>query len=600
MMSGLDGVQLHLVETLDEAMAFKRWLGERHEGDVIGVDTETTGLDPRAPGAGIRLIQFGDTQRGWAIPWEDWRGLALEALREWDGITAYHNCAFEYKWLDVHSPWKPLRERSVDTMIAANIIDPLGPGGLKPLSVKYVDRRAAAGQSSLDDAMTKNGWTWATIPVTFGPYYQYAALDTVITAQLWLKLEPQIKASYQEVFDLEMATRFIVSRMESRGVRVDLDYSQQKYDELSEYSDSVIEWGKSAYGINVGSNPQLARVITDLGGQITSYTPTGLPKVDKELLLFLSDVDNGVSEELSRLAGAVLSMRKARKWSSTYFSNFLSKNSDGYIHADIRTSGARTSRMSVSSPALQQLPSRGSAMVRKAFIPSDGHVFITCDSDQVEARIFAVLSGDKDLQQAFIDADATGSDFFTEIGKQVYAEPGFQKSDGRRGLLKNFFYGKLYGAGVETMAHSAGVATSRMQAVADTIDSRFPGIQKFIEATEREGMARKAAEGQAYVMNPLGRRLPADDRREYALTNYKIQSTAADALKQGLVRLDAAGYDDFMVLPIHDEILFDIPESDADQAVAEIPGLMSDTTFDVPLTASADGPLRSSWGEKYE
>ena len=67
---------MHLVQSLDEAMAFKRWLGERHENNAVAVDTETTGLDPREPRAGIRLIEFGDTMNGWAVPWEDWRGLA--------------------------------------------------------------------------------------------------------------------------------------------------------------------------------------------------------------------------------------------------------------------------------------------------------------------------------------------------------------------------------------------------------------------------------------------------------------------------------------------------------------------------------------------
>ena len=84
-MSVLTDTKMNLVTGTDRAMEFKRWLGERHEGDAIAVDTETTGLDPRESKAGIRLIQFGDTMRGWSIPWEDWRGLAMEALSRWDG-----------------------------------------------------------------------------------------------------------------------------------------------------------------------------------------------------------------------------------------------------------------------------------------------------------------------------------------------------------------------------------------------------------------------------------------------------------------------------------------------------------------------------------
>jgi len=184
---GLDDVQLHLVETLDEALAFKRWLGERHENDAVAVDTETSGLDPRDPGARIRLIQFGDTRQGWSVPWEDWRGLALEALGAWEGTFVTHNAAFEIKWVHHHSAFRFPRDRTVDTMIGAHIIDPLGSGALKQLSVQHIDKRAAAGQHTLQNAFAEQRWTWDTVPVTFEPYWTYAALDTTLTAQLWDK-----------------------------------------------------------------------------------------------------------------------------------------------------------------------------------------------------------------------------------------------------------------------------------------------------------------------------------------------------------------------------------------------------------------------------
>src|SRR5262245_35038772 len=123
MPGALDHVALHLVTNLDEACEFKRWLGERHENNVISIDTETSGLDPRAPGARVRLIQFGDTRVGWAVPWEDWRGLALEGLNGWEGTFGTHNLAFETKWLGVHSDFKFPRERTIDTMLGAHIIN---------------------------------------------------------------------------------------------------------------------------------------------------------------------------------------------------------------------------------------------------------------------------------------------------------------------------------------------------------------------------------------------------------------------------------------------------------------------------------------------
>ena len=98
-----------------------------------------------------------------------------------------------------------------------------------------------------------------------------------------------------------------------------------------------------------------------------------------------------------------------------------------------------------------------------------------------------------------------------------------------------------------------------MQAVVETIDTPFPGMTSFMKGIESDGWERQKAEGQGYVVTPLGRRLPADENRLYALTNYYVQSWAADILKKALVRLDASGYDEFLVLPVHDEIVIDIP-----------------------------------------
>ena len=88
----LDETTSTLIGNMDEIADFKRWLGERHENDTIAIDTETSGLDPRDPGARIRLIQFGDTQHGWAMSWEDWRGAAMEAMTQYEGTFAFHNC----------------------------------------------------------------------------------------------------------------------------------------------------------------------------------------------------------------------------------------------------------------------------------------------------------------------------------------------------------------------------------------------------------------------------------------------------------------------------------------------------------------------------
>jgi len=115
---------------------------------------------------------------------------------------------------------------------------------------------------------------------------------------------------------------------------------------------------------------------------------------------------------------------------------------------------------------------------------------------------------------------------------------------------------------------------------------------------ESTGVERERKEGEAYVITPVGRRLPADKGKVYALVNYYLQSWAADVLKKSLVRLDAAGYDNFMILPVHDEIVMDIPTQYAEQALRDVPKIMQELDHVVPLTAESEGPL-ARWGDKY-
>lgn len=918
--SPLQDATFHLVTNLDEALAFKRWLGTRHEGNTLAFDTETSGLSPYVPGARIRLIQFGDTRDGWAIPWEDWRGLALEALREWRGDLVGHNTVFDVNWIETHSTAKIPRHRLHDTMLQARIVNPLGSGALKPLSDTYIDPRASYGQQLLNQAFKEQGWEWDTVPVDFGTYWQYACIDTVVTAQLDRMFRPKMApgTSYSPVYEMEMAVSSVLGAMERRGARVDVDYCYKMQRELLDHSEEIREWGVAAHGINMGSMPQLAKRFNDLDVEIRETTPTGMPKIDKWQLQIIADVDNGYCSDARELAARTLDMRQSVKSANTYFRNFADMSIDGIVHPSIHSIGARTARMSISSPALQQcvdgatevltpvgwvrfdqlmdgvpiaqyavdsgsiefvvpsqvirqptvdplltlsvygrtfaytpdhrvlsfvrdrrrggvvphidtaadwhfaavaggfgdrkfaraghvkggrrltheeratltlaviaqadgnlrtdmakdayevsvskrrkidalracgvplrvtygrgdrpprhrgwilqehvsewlddsheknfrhsvltlceedlrwfidqilfwdgdftrgvsycqsirreksvdvvqaaaalcgyststffkddgggaiqlnlnrreyrafgsgtlstgsmiapdgmvycatVPSgaivtrreglvlitgncpKGDATVRRAFVPREGNMLVTSDYDQIEARLVAHFSGDSGMITAFEEADRTGLDFFTGIGKSLYT-PSFVKSDKRRTLIKNVIYGRIYGAGPAKMAETAGVPVDRIKAVMADLDERFPGLGGFMKSIENIGIRRERTEGEGYIITPLGRRLPCDTGKVYALTNYMVQSTAADMFKQGLLRLDAAGYGDWMLLPVHDEILLDIPKEHALEAVEDVPEILADRNLSVPITADADGPW-TSWGERY-
>ena len=606
MSSNLDGVKLELVDSVQQAEAFITWLGERRPHDAVSIDIETGELpgNPRdhalSPWHGrIRLVQVGDGMTGWSIPWDEWAGVFYQAMSRYDGQIVCHNIAFEAKWFEIQSRWKMPWHRAHDTMIMAQLIDPLGSGALKRLASLHIDGRAAQLQSGLDAALAENGWTWGTVPTSFEPYWAYGALDTVITMRLWEKFWDKCAPGqpYSRAYELEMAARKVVTRMELNGARIDLEYSQRKFDELSAYGEKVKDWARTHYdGLGITSNIQLVRQFERMGAEITELTASGMKAVNKDQLqMFLLDE----RPEVKQLADIVLKQRKADKLANTYFKNFLTDNVNGFVHPSVKTMGARTGRMSITAPALQTLP-KGDDTVRRAFIPKDDdHFIVTSDLDQVEFRMFSSLSQDANLISMFNLADATGSDPFTEIGREIYQDPTMQKSDKRRNLIKGVVYGRLYGAGVEKQAITAGVAKDQMQAVSDAFDLRFPGMAFFQKQVEDAGMRRLRAEGQGYVNTWTGRRLPCDEDRVYTLVNYLIQGGAAEVFKSNLIKLDQADLTDLLIVPVHDEIVLNAPKDSVEEVMQTVKECMTTTEgWSVPLTSGIDGPLKT-WGDKY-
>lgn len=586
---------LRLVSCIDDLFDLKSWLGERR--DVLGLDTETSGLDPWAPDAALRTIQIGDHRTGWVIPWVGWGGAAIECLNQWDGEITLHNASFDAKWLKVHADWDMPWDRTHDTMIMAQIERPGGRNDLKHLSTLFVDPRADEGEKELKSAMKVNNWTWATIPIDFGPYWHYSALDPILAAHLWSHFKTF--KSFPQTYDLEMAVRRICTNMESTGMRVDLDYSQRKFDELKNQVVESKKWAKDNWNISIGSNPQLAEFFTSLGAEFAVFSQTsGNPSVDKTQLALFANHENST---IASVAKFVLDVRAADKMSNSYFKNFLEMHNDGIVHPSIKTMGARTGRMSVTDPALQTIPKDDKFGVRGAFLSRrEGEVLISCDYSQVEMRLLAHFSEDPVLQETFKEADRTGGDFFVMIGQKVYNDPNFSKKDPRRGLMKGVMYGAAYGSGIQTMADAAGVPFEVMKAVADDLFTQFPGIKDFMKRTEQMGERREREEGVGYIVTGTGRRLPADKGKLYTLTNYMLQGTAAELMKRAIVRLDAAGYGEFMLMAIHDEMIFSMPEDMVEKALPEIQELMSycDGEFGVDLPAEPE-VIGTNWGIKY-
>lgn len=581
MTSPLADVQLHLVESIDDAMALKRWLGERHDG-VVAFDTESGGLSPWK--TALRMVQVGDKHTGWAIPFERWGGVALEILTSYEGDLAAHNGIHDWKFLSVKAgldlPW----HRIDDTLTLARIDDPARSNGLKPLGSSLIDRRAVAGQKALDEGMKANRWDWATVPVNYPPYWIYSALDPVITAHLHGHLKPRVMATAPEAYDLERAANRICTKMMMRGMQLDVPYIERAIATYEETSGKIRDWLAKAHQITSPvSAGQIRRAFERLGQDILFWTGTGQPQFTKTTLGFY--MEQGQNDAVKQLAKYLLAVRKADKFPRDYLHKFLNLRDAGDIlRMNINVMGAITSRMSVSEPPLQQL-SRDETMIRGSFVPRDGLVLLSCDLDQIELRMIADASADEGLIRAIHEADATGSNVFLVIGREMYGEE-ITKKDPRYTQLKAFVYARAYGAGPETLAETAGIPAETVHNIEMLFNKNFPGMRTLADRLLADAMAMKRAGERPGVRLKSGRFIPLKPGQEYAGLNYATQGPAAEYMKHSLVNLDASGLGDNLLLPIHDEVLLEAPESDAEEVLKIVEECMTDRdNYAVPLTA---------------
>lgn len=567
--------RLCLVETLDDAMELKRWLGERRE--VLGIDTETGGLNWWR--ADLRTVQVGDMETGWVIPFQDWRALCREIIEPYDREIVFHNFKFDCLFLEKNGIKVP-RARLHDTMFLVSVGDPGQSVGLKAAGTRLIDSAYGAGQAALTHAMAEGKWGWHDVPIDLPAYWGYAALDPVITAHLYHWGKAWHKS---DLYEMEIAATDVLLRAERRGMRIDTDYCSTAQVALMQQADELRAWALTEWGVdNLTSDMQVARVLQEGGWEPSIFTPSGRPSMAKETL---AKVDHP-------LASAMLECKHVTKMASAYLGNFLELCDGEYLHPKINPLGARTGRMSISEPSLQNLP-RGDPLVRDAFIPSPGNSLLLCDYDQVEMRLMTHFARSERLADAFKHGD-----IFTNMARDLFNDPTIDKGSTLRQLTKQCTYAKIYGAGAAKFAETAGLSFERGKAFVDAYDRGFPEVRQFQDAVTKVASERNRTDGIAWVQSPMGRKHVALHQEDlYKLVNYLVQGTAADLLKEKLVELDKAGLADMFVLPVHDELILDVPTEDVDEVSATLQAIMADDSYLVPLTAEAAVVHR--WGDKY-
>jgi DNA polymerase-1 len=478
-----------------------------------------------------------------------------------------------------------------DTMLAMRVAEPNERSGLKESSDRHLDPDADLSQKDLKDAMRRNGWGWDDIPLTLPVFEQYSGLDVILTSRLYESPVLQ-DALRSPVWQLEMDTAALCARMADRGMRVDVDLCQRNYDRLVGEADLIRTRAQHDHGLNLGSPKQCAHWLLgqpDSHPLMTKTTAGGAVSVDKEILEKITISVPGT--QAAAVAAAMLEVRGKEKIAASYFKVFIDRaDSNSMVHPQILTSEARSSRMSIRSPALQTLPKDDSAGVRGVVMPrTPDERLITSDWDQIEMRLAAILSKDEGLLAAFRDADANGGDFFTSMGADIYHDPSFTKKDPRRRVVKNAMYGSLYGAGSAKIAVTAKISLAEATVTLDRIFRQYPGLRTLMRNAEAQ------AKRDGHIKTMGGRRLDVDPVAAYKALNYVIQGSAAWLLKRALVGMACAGLEDYLVVPVHDEVVLSAPVDVLDEVRRTVADIMP--IRDLPLEIGADPSLpMERWG----
>lgn len=589
-------IEIRDVRTPDDVADFMRWLST--DRPALALDIETSGL--RWNRDKIRLVQFGDTTAAWVLTYDDWRGLVRHVLDTYTGPLVGHNFRFDLHFLahDLSIPTHALGwHRIHDTLNMAHLIDPTRPKGLKPLAARYIHPAAVSGQQQLDDDMRRGRWDWDTVPIDLHSYRFYAGLDTALTAVLYGKFNTWIDNNgARPAYELEQVVAHPLFAMERHGMLLDAEYTTQAQSLLLDRADEIAaeittRWPSIE---NPSSLPQVRDALLADGWvpNPEQQTPTGNPSMAAAVL---ETIDHP-------LVHLLLDYRLATKAANTWLRNFLDARTPdtGRVHPSIRQVAARTGRMSITDPPLQTLPreadakAKGLPSIRDCFVAPEGYGIISADFSGIEARLFAHFAAEPEMLRTIHE----GGDLHTLVAAAAYQIQPDEVTKAQRQIAKSVNFASLYGAGPAKVALTAGISEDESRDFFDRRNRAFPGIKRFQYKIQDEAEEQRTYGEPAHVRTHLGSRITLqDDEPTYRLVNYLIQGSAAVVLKDRIVSLHNAGLTDTLLLPIHDEVLFEVPAEDAEEVRHLIHTNMPDsTTFSVPLDVDVS-PACRSWGE---
>jgi DNA polymerase I len=431
---------------------------------------------------------------------------------------------------------------------------------------------------------------WDVPPAKCG---EYACEDADMTFRLYRLFDERLDGNEVErVFrDIEMPLLRVLESMEAHGVRIDVAHLRALSVEMGERLAVVTEEIHALAGgpFNIGSPKQLAEVLFE---RLKVHEQLGIKRIKRTKTGYSTDAE--VLESLSEhpLAARILEHRQIAKLKSTYVDSLpeLVHPASGRIHTSFNQAVATTGRLSSSDPNLQNIPIRTELgrRIRQAFVAEEGHVLFAADYSQIELRLMAHLSGDEALLAAFREGD----DIHRRTAALVFGVPEPEVTPEMRGRAKTINFGIIYGMGAQRLARSIDLTVKQATEFIEQYFRVFSGVRAWLDRTKAQALE------QGFVSTLTGRRrridtLESSDPRLAAqamniAVNTPLQGTAADLIKLAMIRLhkelSRRRLGTRMLLQVHDELVFEVPEGELPAVSALVKQVMEQAmALDVPL-----------------
>jgi len=584
-------------DTILDWPLFDTWLARLQAAELAAIDTETTSLDEMraeivgvsfsvVPGEAAYIPLMHDYP---GAPAQLPRDEVLARLRPWleDGSKKKLGQHVKYDRHVLANHGIEVRGYAHDTMLQSYVLEVHKPHGLASLAERHLGRSGI----SYEDLCGKGAHQIPFSQVDIAKAAEYSCEDSDQTLDVHRVLWPQLQADerLRYVYELEMESSESLYRIERNGVLIDAPTLSAQSHDLGQRILALEQQAHELAGqpFNLGSPKQIGEIFfTKLGLPVVKKTPSGAPSTDEEVLEKLA--------EDYPLPARILEHRGLSKLKGTYTDKLsqMALPRTGRVHTHYAQAVAVTGRLSSNDPNLQNIPIRTpeGRRVREAFVAPQGHVIASADYSQIELRIMAHISGDAALLKAFHD----GMDVHRATAAEVFGLPPEQVSSEQRRYAKVINFGLIYGMSSYGLARALTIDNTAAKNYIERYFQRFAGVKAYMDET------RASAKERGYVETVFGRRLylpeinsPNGPRRggaERAAINAPMQGTAADLIKLSMNAiqrvLDAEQRGTKMIMQVHDELVFEVPDAEVDWARAEVPRLMAGVAdLRVPLLA---------------